>query len=91
MQQKFRKNIRLKNYDYSQNGCYYVTICTNFKKRYLSEIYGVQGNEKVVLSPTGQAVKNCIEYIHENYSGVMIEKYCIMPNHVHLLIVLGDA
>lgn len=88
---KYRKNIRLKNYDYSQNGCYFVTICTNFKEELLSKIYGTPGVERNVLSDVGEAVSECIQFIHENYDGVCIDNYCIMPNHIHLLIALTNA
>ncbi len=91
MQQKVRKNIRLRNYDYSQNGCYYVTICTDFKQLYLSKIVKDSKTVNNVFSPVGRAVDDSIQFIHKHYDGVSINKYCIMPNHVHLLITLGSA
>ncbi len=91
MQQKIRKNIRLRNYDYSQNGCYYVTICTNFKQLYLSKILENRGAADSILSPVGKMVDESIHFIHNYYDGVSIDKYCIMPNHVHMLITLSGA
>lgn len=86
-----RKNIRLKNFDYSQNGYYFITICTDFKKLCLSEIVCESEKTICILTPIGEAVKETIQYIHNNYDGVAIEKYCIMPNHIHLIIALGNA
>ncbi len=83
---KFRKNIRLKGYDYSQAGLYFVTVCTNFKEKIL---WQEVTDDEVVLSPIGKAVEDCIKFIDKNYENVVIDKYCIMPNHIHLIIDLG--
>ena len=83
---KFRKNIRLQGYDYSRSGLYFVTVCTNFKEKILWQNV-TDGN--VSLSPAGKIVDDCINYIGENYDNVVIDKYCIMPNHIHLIIDLG--
>lgn len=82
---EFRKNIRLKNYDYSQSGLYFVTICTNFKEK----ILWVDGDTKNRLSPIGRVVEESINFINENYEDVLVDKYCIMPNHIHLIVDLG--
>ena len=82
---EFRKNIRLKNYDYSQSGLYFVTICTNFKET----ILWVNGDTKNRLSPVGRVVEESINFINENYEDVLVDKYCIMPNHIHLIVDLG--
>ena len=83
---KFRKNIRLKGYDYSQSGLYFVTVCTNFKEKILWQDV-TDGN--VTLSSVGKIVEACIDFIDSNYENVMIDKYCIMPNHIHLIVDLG--
>lgn len=83
---KFRKNIRLRGYDYSQSGLYFVTVCTNFKEKILW-LDVVDGN--VTLSSVGKAVDDCINFIDTNYENVVIDKYCIMPNHIHLIVDLG--
>lgn len=82
---EFRKNIRLKNYDYSQSGLYFVTICTNFKET----ILWVNGDTKNRLSPIGRVVEESINFINENYEDVLVDEYCIMPNHIHLIVDLG--
>ena len=82
---KLRKNIRLKNYDYSQSGLYFVTVCTDFKEK----ISWVNSNANNRLSPIGKVVEECIIFINENYENVSVDKYCIMPNHIHLIIDIG--
>lgn len=95
-----RKNIRLQGYDYSQAGHYFVTICVADKKPILSKIkpnrVGTRiGTEAIVcprytveLLPMGIEVEKTIQYINNNYKQVKIEKYAIMPDHIHLLIDL---
>lgn len=83
---KFRKHLRLKNYDYSQEGLYYVTVCVNFKEKIL---WQKSDDKEVVLSPVGKIVDDCINYISENYENVVIDKYCIMPNHIHMIVDIG--
>jgi len=90
-----RKHPRLKEYDYSQNGCYFVTICIKNRLHLLGEI---PDNESVlpnawednpsliVLSNIGITVELYIKSKNEIYSGVSVDLYTIMPNHIHLLI-----
>jgi len=87
-----RKSTRLKGYDYSSPGAYFVTICTRERKCILSEIFvgeGLCALPKSILSPVGTIVEKSIQYINDNYEGVIIEKYVIMPNHVHLIVTLN--
>ena len=82
-----RKSIRLKNYDYSQNGAYFVTICTHNRECLLCEIVGAPiGRPSVRLSPYGKIVEIGIQNIQIHYNNVKCEKYIIMPNHIHLII-----
>ena len=85
-----RKNIRLQGYDYSQAGCYFVTVCVADKKAILSKIRPShkETRYKVELLPVGRDVEKTIQYINDNYKQVKIEKYAIMPDHIHLLVKL---
>ena len=78
-----RKHPRLKGYDYSQNGAYYVTICVENRRCILGEI-----DEKHImhLGRLGEITKKYIEQIEEHYQFVKLVNYVIMPNHIHLLI-----
>ena len=84
-----RKNIRLKEYDYSQNGAYFVTVCTQKRRNILSRINvgeGVHPLPVIELSEIGKEIENTINFINENYDNVLIDKYVIMPNHIHMII-----
>ena len=85
-----RKHIRLSNYDYNQNGAYFVTICTKGRRHILAHIVGRDDLgapcAECKLLPQGNIVERYIYSIPKAYPGVSVEKYCIMPNHVHLLL-----
>ena len=85
-----RKPTRLKGYDYSTPGAYFVTVCTKGKRCVLSDIVGEGLCALPVnkLTTIGNEVERCIEYIGENYPGVRIDKYVIMPNHIHMIIII---
>ena len=88
-----RKPTRLKNYDYSGNGAYFVTICTHNRKCISSDIVGegLCTLPKNTLTPIGKEIEKSIQYIDENYEGVTIDKYVIMPNHIHLIVILNNS
>ena len=97
MEHPKRKHIRLPNYDYSQNGIYFVTICAAERRNLLSEIVRTVGRDdpgaplaECRLLPKGEIVKNYIESIPDAYPGAVVEKYCIMPNHVHILLAFYE-
>jgi len=76
-----RKRLRLQDYDYSQNGYYFLTVCTKGRKCFLSEItYDKDGSAKTALTPYGEITETYIKSIPG------IDKYVIMPNHIHLII-----
>ena len=76
-----RKKLRLKDYDYAQEGYYFLTICTRDRKAVLSRIeYDVNGAAKTVLFSYGEIAETYIKSIPG------IDKYVIMPNHIHMII-----
>ena len=83
-----RKTNRLQNYDYSESGAYFVTICTKDRKNILCDIVGanIVRPQDISLTKCGEIVKAAIENIPEYYPAVSVDKYVIMPNHVHLLL-----
>lgn len=86
-----RKDIRLKGFDYSKTGAYFVTICTQKRKNILSKIVG-EGSSLPRLSPYGVIVDKWIQRISEKYPGVFVDCYVIMPNYIHLLLsVVNDG
>ena len=136
----YRKGIRLPEYDYSSEGAYFVTVCTDGKRRILSELptvgaddsvrpYTLSGNTVVadgsvrhhtlpgstvvaddsvrhhvltgatvaaddsvrpavptILTPIGKIVEDCILSLPLHNHGIRLDKYVVMPNHIHLLL-----
>ncbi len=86
-----RKDIRLKNYNYSQAGYYFVTICTKNRQNLLwNTNVCVCNDSELYLSPLGFIVDVEINKIAHIYLNVKIDKYVIMPNHIHIIVVLHD-
>lgn len=84
-----RKPTRLANFDYSTNGTYFITICTKNKKH----IFGTVGAsiarpQEIVLSEYGKIVDDAIRSITKHYSDIIVDKYVIMPNHIHMILVI---
>lgn len=95
-----RKSPRLKGYNYSQNGAYFVTICTYERKCVLSRIVaeysrnvgeGLRALPQNIMMPIGNEIEKSIQFINKNYTSVHVDKYVIMPNHIHLIVVLNDS
>ena len=88
-----RKPTRLKKYDYSTPGAYFVTICVKDRKQLLSKIIVGQGLAPAEnhLTDFGTIAKEQIENLENRYQGIKIDKYVIMPNHIHILISNYDV
>ncbi|MBR4509077.1 MAG: hypothetical protein IKP25_00110 [Ruminococcus sp.] len=98
MEYPIRKEHRLKNYDYSQCGAYFITICTKERKYIFWNNYDILNvgaafggpYGKISLTEYGKIVKNELKKIPLIYPDVVfIPKFVIMPNHIHLIIVLN--
>ena len=87
-----RKSIRLKQYDYSSQGMYFITICVKNRECILSKINCKQGVgvddhvDPIKLQTCGKIVQEKIKNINYAYENVMVNQYVIMPNHVHMII-----
>ncbi len=83
-----RKSIRLKGYDYSQAGLYFITICTQNRRHLFGEIK----NGELKLSDAGEMAKKCWLEIPQHFPNVLLHAYITMPNHVHgiLEITAGE-
>jgi REP element-mobilizing transposase RayT len=80
-----RRSIRLKGYDYSQAGVYFVTICTYQRLQLFGEII----NSEMILNEAGSVAKQCWLAIPEHFSNVELKEFVIMPNHVHGIIQIN--
>ena len=81
-----RKSIRLKEYDYSQAGYYFVTICAQNKEH----LFGKINDGVMILNEFGEIVNNYIQDIPTHFPNSYFDYYCIMPNHIHLIIIIDD-
>ena len=83
----YRRSIRLKDYDYSQAGGYFVTICTKNRQYLFGEIiYG-----QMVLNEAGRMVQRVWDEIPENYPGIDTDVFIVMPDHIHGIIIIVGA
>ncbi|HHT9135222.1 MAG TPA: transposase [Candidatus Avalokitesvara rifleensis] len=82
-----RRSIRLKGYDYSQAGAYFITICVKDRKCLLGEV--IDG--EIILSAIGKIIEKCWVEIPKHFPHVQLDRYVIMPNHIHGIIeILGN-
>ena len=87
-----RKSTRLKDFDYSSSGVYFITICTNDMKCCLSVVGdGALDVPQIKLSEYGRIIENEILKMNGIYDNLNVDYYVIMPNHVHLLLVVTNA
>ncbi len=77
-----RKSIRLKEYDYSSPGAYFVTICTKDR----AEIFGNVVDGKMILNELGEIVNRCWLEIPTHFPHAHLDEFVIMPNHMHGII-----
>ena len=98
-----RKSIRLKKYDYSKEGMYFITICINNRECLLGNI--IAGNNDVganlrvrtdnkinqmKLNKSGEMIEKWIKELPNKYKNIVCNEYVIMPNHIHILIEITD-
>ena len=76
-----RKQLRLKNYDYKQNGLYFITICIQNRECLLSEI-----NNEITIYAAGEMIKEIWHNMPLYYKGVQVHEFVLMPNHIHGII-----
>jgi len=72
------KNIRLKDYDYSSDGFYFITVCTNYRRPYL------KGKNKEIITQS-------IERLPSKINGMKLDYYQIMPSHIHMILILEQC
>ena len=78
-----RKSARIPNYDYSSCNYYFVTICTHNRRC----LFGDPG----ALNENGRTAEKQIRQIPAHYQNVLVDKYVVMPNHIHMILVIQDG
>nr|BAL59102.1 hypothetical conserved protein [Candidatus Acetothermum autotrophicum] len=82
-----RRSIRLRGYDYTQPGAYFVTICTQDRMCLFGEV--VHGEMR--FTDAGRMVHDVWNDLPNHYPGVTIDAFVVMPNHIHGIVVLVGA
>lgn len=84
---KYRvESTRLKGYDYSSPGAYFITIVTKNRKCYFGDVE----NGKMILNEFGKIVNNYWKQIPKHFSYVILDEYIVMPNHIHGILILDE-
>ena len=89
-----RKATRLKNFDYSSAGAYFITICTEDRRQILSRIVGgdvLDAPKNVELLPHGKVAEKYIKQLNEFYNHIIVDRYVIMPNHIHIMLFVRES
>jgi len=87
MQIKNRKTIRLKSFDYSQPGFYFVTVCVQDRKCWFGEIV----NGEMTLNGPGKIVEQYWKEIPSHYPNIQLDSFVIMPNHLHGIVIIDSV
>ena len=82
-----RKFNRLQDFDYSAGGAYHIVICSKNRDLIFSEIN--ENTYEICLTPIGKIIDDCIKFLSTK-PNQNVEKYVIMPNHIHILLILDD-
>ena len=101
MDMEERKPLRLKNFDYSKNGAYFITICTKDRKPLLSSIVGAdvldgpsnasRHTPTVTLKPHGIVADKYIRQLNDFYDHLSVNQFVIMPDHIHIVLIVQNA
>jgi putative transposase len=81
-----RRSLRIPDYDYSQGGYYFVTLCSYNRDCLFGEITG----EEIILNDIGKTVIECWEDIPSHFSYASLDAYIVMPNHIHGIITISE-
>lgn len=84
-----RKPNRLKNYDYGQTGCYFVTLCTQ-NRQPLFSVESVGNDPRVVPPIQNKIIHKWIRATQNKFPNIKIDKYVIMPDHLHFIFNITE-
>jgi REP element-mobilizing transposase RayT len=81
-----RQSIRLKEYDYSQAGMYFITICTQHREKMFGEIAA----SEMHLSDAGRMVWSVWQALPDRFPAIMLDAFIVMPDHIHGIIAITN-
>ncbi len=87
LQKHRRRSIRLPEYDYREPGAYFITAVAHGRAALFGEIAGGETR----LNEFGKIVEEAWTDLPKHYLGIQCDQFVVMPNHVHGIIVLGEA
>ncbi len=82
-----RKSLRLKDYDYTQNGAYYVTICAHNRRC----VFGNVRSGEMMLNDAGTMTEEWWKKLPDRFPGIEMDEFIVMPNHLHGIINIVGA
>ena len=82
-----RKNLRLADYDYSDSGAYFITVCTHKRQPVFGEVH----EATMQLNPLGEAVHSVLENVSSYHNGVSVDTMVVMPDHIHAILTIDCA
>ena len=82
-----RKTQRLKGYDYSKPGYYFVTVCTKSPEYFFGKVV----NKEMKINDAGEMINKLLENLHEVFQNIKKDQFVIMPNHIHAIINILDV
>ena len=85
-----RKSPRIKHFDYSASRYYFITICTHEHRSYFGMVVTTADNGEMKLNERGEIINRHISELDNRYPLVKVEKYVIMPNHIHMILLLDN-
>ena len=77
-----RRSIRLRDYDYSQDGLYFISICIKTRECLFGEIV----DDEMILNKNGEIVEKCWLDITQHYPDTVLHEFVVMPNHLHGIV-----
>lgn len=85
---KYRvETTRLKGWNYASEGYYFITVCTKNREH----LFGHIENDSMKLNVFGEIVKHCWYDLPNHYLNVQLDEFCVMPNHIHVIIIINNA
>ena len=84
---KYRiKSIRLPDWDYSSDGAYYVTMCTQNREYFFGNVI----NDETRLSDIGEIIKKYWQDIPTHFKNIKLDEFVVMPDHVHGILIINN-